>query len=350
MEYKSKVQRLIQRMEQQQAQLLREQDAKSLEFRRRMDRLVYGPMNRPQVETDGDDNNATMDRDDEQTAKRGNHKQGSQVTKTHVSNHQQQDGTNKTTSQCTEATRSISTSSWSVASNSREEEDDEEYKVGSHFRNNCFPATPIQPEVVHIPLNAIASTPPEPHRNNHDAATIASLQKRIESLELDKCALESENAALRSLRESYKKRFSVEQQQRNQLQDQVALLKSYLEDTQQRNQELRQEMQASKLAQRQKRNQYLAKEQEWKHKIERIKRDFDHLWTKQKTSQKDLKESNAVVDDLQAELATLRKQERKWGKEKSFLQGKVQYLQSSTKMFTATAPKGVEKDAAPSST
>jgi hypothetical protein len=28
----------------------------------------------------------------------------------------------------------------------------------------------------------------------------------------------------------------------------------------------------------------------------------------------------------------------------------VQYLQSNTKMFTATAPKGVEKDAAPSST
>ncbi|KAL3930089.1 MAG: hypothetical protein SGARI_004582 [Bacillariaceae sp.] len=175
------------------------------------------------------------------------------------------------------------------------------------------------------------------------------MQKRIESLEHDKSGLESENEALRALRESYKRRFVAEEQCRTQLQDQVAVLKSYLEDTQQKNRELKQERQDQVTLHRQQRNQYLAKEEQWKHKIERIKRDFDQLWTKYKTSQSSLKESNTTVESLRAELDALRKSERKWAKEKTYLTGQVQHYKGSFKTMKATL-KGPEKVKAPSST
>jgi SMC interacting uncharacterized protein involved in chromosome segregation len=310
--YKTKVQQLIQKMEEQQAQHVREQDAKSLEFRRRMNQLLSSgdaskktpPLTAPEDYSKGD---GAMG--EERTTKHANHHCNSPKNTTGDPQVAPYD-INKTQTQCTASTRSISASSWSIASASKDEEDEMGTSHG-------------QPQIVHVPHGSAAKS-------------LEALQERLEKLEFEKTGLESENDALRSLRESYKRRFAAEQNERTQLQNQVTLLKSYLDDVQTMNRRLQADLEDSRTVQRKQRTNHAVSETEWKSKTDRVKRDLDKLWKEHKSSQTDLRESLQIIQDLQAQLDHYRKQERKWDKEKTFLKDKVKFLQGKISIFKAT--------------
>ncbi|KAG7354921.1 hypothetical protein IV203_004277 [Nitzschia inconspicua] len=334
LEYKSKVQQLIQKMEEQQAQHFRDQDAKSLEFRKRIDRLLhYGDGNNNSQSAQDSQEHRKRDSivDDGSTAKHTNNNDRSPRSDASDFNLGPYDIT-KTQTHCTASTRSISASSWSLASASKDEEDN----IGavSQVRQSG------QPQVVHVPRESVSTSreliDPSAAAAAAAPSSLETLRKRLAKMEFEKSGLQSENEALRSLRESYKRRFAVEQQERLQLQNQVALLKSYLDDVKTMNRHLQADLDESRTMQRKQRTNHLVTETVWKGKTDRVRRDFDKLWRDHKSSQTDLKESLRSIQDLQDQLDNYRKQERTWNKEKTFLKEKVKYLQGKIKTFQTT--------------
>jgi uncharacterized protein YlxW (UPF0749 family) len=328
--YKSPVHQLLEKMEQQHARHFREQNEKSLEFRRRMERLMYEKnKTKPHHEStslpkhvEGAANNgAVVDMVIERPMKqKHDHNKISQHPSKNDA-HLDLFNTNNNTRPCTVSTANTSTSSWSIPSN----DDVDDIEVG-HDRLHMLRSD--HPQVVHM-SNATTVT-------NDESTSLVSLQKLIEQMKFEKSDLESENKALRTLRLAIKRRLTVEQEERCQLQSQLTLLKSSLEDVHTTNQQLQANLQESDTIQRKQRNHLLVRESEWKHRTDRIKRDFDNLWKEHKSSQKVLKESRQSIKELQTQLDQYRKQERKSEMEKNFLKDKLMFLQGKITALEAT--------------
>lgn len=311
-------------MEEQQAQHFRDQHAKSLEFRKRMDQLISGDGS---CSKQGENDIDTKTRDE--VSMKGSYNKNCE-TKSPFKPGDQYLGPYdiaKTETQWTASTRSISASSWSIASASKDEED---HLGGSHG--------PLSGQQVHVPHSAV-STSQELSVDDPATASSPSLEdllNRLQKLEFEMTGLESENVALRALRGSYKLRFADEQEERKQLLHQVALLKPALEDAKSMNDQLQTDLDESRIVQRKQRTQHLRKETEWKAKTDRVKRDLDKLWKEHKTSHSDLKESLQSIQELQSQLDGYRKRERRWEKERTFLKGKVKFLQGKITTYQTT--------------
>jgi hypothetical protein len=328
--YKSPVHQLLEKMQQQHARHFREQNEKSLEFRRRMERVMYEKnKTKPHHEStslpkhvEGAANNgAVVDMVIERPMKqKHDHNKISQHPSKNDA-HLDLFATDNNTRPCTVSTANTGTSSWSIPSN----DDVDDIEVG-HDRLHMLRSD--HPQMVHM-SNATTVT-------NDESTSLVSLQKLIEQMKFEKSALESENKALRTLRLACKRRLTVEQEESCQLQRQLTLLKSSLEDVHTTNQQLQANLQESDTIQRKQRNHLLVRETEWKHRTDRIKRDFDKLWKEHKSSKKVLKESRQSIKDLQTQLDQYRNQERRSETEKTFLKDKVKFLQGKITALEAT--------------
>ena len=351
-EYKSKVQRLIQQMEEQQKQALRDQDAKSLEFRRRMDQ--FWQENTAAVRRDKTEMNA------------GVYVEGSH----HEQQQQVEDGKSiqkkphHTSCNQTDATRSISVCSWSIDSvdsrtsitpkNSQDEDEEDEVQLQQHEvhgqQENSNHDRPHQLQVVHVQqkqkqdsLNhyppatpsTLASTTASPLFGASTAATSSTsaqisnpqLQERLAHVESQLAEFQVENTALRALRLSYKHRFAFEQQQRRSLVAKVETLQQQLQQATQQNQDLQQRLDGCLQEARHAQTRHTAQEETWRHKKERVQRDFDKLWKQHKALIRKANNDRFAVCDLQQQLGNAKHLESKWNEEKQFLKEKVKQMQ-----------------------
>mmetsp|Transcript_24822 Transcript_24822/g.43993 ORF Transcript_24822/g.43993 Transcript_24822/m.43993 type:complete len:506 (+) Transcript_24822:121-1638(+) len=334
--YKSKVQQLIQQMEEQQARSLQQQDAKSIEFRRRMQLLVQN-LGDPNQKGNEEDKEVTLEEGKEKTERtipipdeQTSTKHASLLSKDHtIKGRSDSDSMNQKNTRnschCTVSTTSITAAgSWSIASStispksSTDLDEDEDFVVGELHPKVMAP--PPQLQVVHVKQQK------QSQRTASDT-TIRSLEERLHKLEADMNQLESENEALLALRESYKRRFSFEKQQRSQLDSKIVLLKSYLEDTRIINQKLQKELSESKSTHREQEESHTLQKAEWQTKLDRVKRDMDRLWKRYKTSQTERKEALQCNQKLQEQIEEWRRKENKWEEEKAMLNDKIGFLQ-----------------------
>jgi hypothetical protein len=385
MGYKSKVQRLIQKMEQQQAELLKTSNQKSIDFRKRMDELIKNDSEKKKKKKkkkkvdDNEDKEIAKDvnEEEEQDDDDDDEDQYGNFTISFVPNndpipkwkqHQHHDtpavATVHKSSQCTASTRSISASSWSTGSatsspklhlqhheqqqqQQQQDDDDEEeegYKMGEDYRvvdHHLMTAdgttdalvTP-RLQVVHVHHHDHHPSTTTTTRTTAAAVTPTSMTTSSmpspsdRSLSSPSSEIQTELVALRSLHKAYKQRFQVEQKEKQQLQDHITLLKSYLNDTQHMNAELRSELHGCKRELHKQQILSMKNESDHQHRLHRIQRDLDRLWKQYKALQEDHTQTLVKNNELQDMLRSSNDRQQKYEKEKQFLKEKSMYLQT----------------------
>mmetsp|Transcript_46731 Transcript_46731/g.113890 ORF Transcript_46731/g.113890 Transcript_46731/m.113890 type:complete len:538 (-) Transcript_46731:137-1750(-) len=372
--YKTHVFEVMQRMEKSHELILRQQDEKSLAFRRRIDDLI----NSIEVEDGDQDDDDEDDVEDDVDVDFGDDHDddccGGKMTakgKTGGTTITGDGGTVATAAstymyEASLATNKSHDSMDNIDCDSCEYHDhiydqyaDHHYVVGHRQQHHQPNRSPSSHHVVigNLPL----LDEEKPLEKTSDAAALATaerqlasssslrrsspsssytsifvLRKEVDRMKSELDNVKTENSALRTIKLSYQNRTIQEINHSRSLEQQVCMLERKVQELLVKNTEQEKISEQFQKQCRVERMKALSQGATLQHKNERVRRDFDKLWKQYKTSQHQLTESQRLAEDLQEQVRQYEQKEVKWQKEKSFMKDKLDFTKTKNTKLSRT--------------
>ena len=372
--YKTHVFEVMQQMEKSHELILKQQDEKSLAFRRRIDELISS-IEVTDGDHDDDDDGIDDDDDDDEdvdvdfgdnhdddyccgdkmTAK---NKIGSTSTitgdggtvATAASTYMYE--TSLATNKSHDSMDNIDCDSCEYHDHSYDQYVDHQYAVGHHQQHHQPNRSPSSHHVVignlplldeekplektvddagHFTTRRQLASPSSYRRSSPSSLSSTSytsifvLRKEVDRMKSELDNVKTENSALHAIKLSYQNRTIQEINHSRSLEQQVCMLERKVQELLIKNTEQEKISNQFEKQCRVERMKSLSQEATLQHKNERVRRDVDKLWKKYKTSKHQLSESQQLVQDLQDQVRQYEQKERKWQKEKSFMKDKLDF-------------------------
>lgn len=318
--YKSQVQQLMQRMEEEQIRVIEQLDAKSLQFQERMEELLLSP--------------GSMElRTQQQQQQKQNQVEGQEDTsKTHgqggAFKDDAKDGNH------TVSTRSISMSSLESTALIVQEEDDGSVADRTDSTTGGTSVASITPS------SSPSLQPASPSQEGGGSVGHGGprwWKDKEQEMQQEMGDLECENRALRALRESYQNRFAFEQKEKAKLQRQLADLQATLEEQTRR--DLGREPEAGEGGAKHQNTEQAGRsdvEFNLQRRNDRVRRDLDKLWKEYKALQTLYKDAQATIHGMENRADESDKQERQWKKENTYMKEKLDFLREKVAAVNGT--------------